>query len=53
MKPAPGFYALPTLEPQRRAYQFAFAHDLPIHTAMLGPASLLYMKSLLHEELWF
>jgi len=48
-----GFYALPTLEPQRRAYQEAFAAALPPHTTMLGPASAQMMKSLLHQEYWF
>ena len=48
-----GFYALPTLEPQRRAYQDAFAAALPNHTTMLGPASAEVMNSLLHEKNWF
>lgn len=48
-----GFYALPTLEPQRRAYQDAFAAALPAHTTMLGPASGEVMNSLLDEKNWF
>ena len=48
-----GFYALPTLEAQRGSYQLAFAHCLPSRTTMLGPASPAFMKSLLHEEIWF
>ncbi|MBX9577062.1 MAG: hypothetical protein K2W97_01130 [Chthoniobacterales bacterium] len=48
-----GFYALPTLEPQRRAYQDAFAASLPAHTTMLGPASREVMNSLLDEKNWF
>ncbi len=48
-----GFYALPTLEPQRRAYQDAFAAALPAHTTMLGPASREVMNSLLDEKNWF
>lgn len=48
-----GFYALPTLEPQRRAYQEAFAATLPAHTTMLGPASVEVMNSLLNEKNWF
>jgi hypothetical protein len=47
------FYALPTLEPQRRAYQDAFAAALPPHTTMLGPASPQLMNSLLEEKNWF
>ncbi len=48
-----GFYALPTLEPQRRAYQDAFAASLPYHTTMLGPASAEVMNTLLQEKNWF
>ncbi len=48
-----GFYALPTLEPQRRAYQVAFAQSLPPGTIMIGPASLAVMKNLNCEENWF
>ncbi|MFI0347716.1 MAG: hypothetical protein ACH346_02925 [Chthoniobacterales bacterium] len=48
-----GFYALPTLEMQRRAYQVAFAKSLPITTIMLGPASLIVMKNLNCEKNWF
>jgi len=48
-----GFYALPTLEPQRRSYQEGFAVALPPHTTMLGPASPEIMHALLHQEYWF
>jgi hypothetical protein len=48
-----GFYALPTLEPQRRSYQNAFAAALPPHTTMIGPASAEFMNSLLNEKNWF
>ena len=48
-----GFYALPTIEPQRRVYQLAFSQKLPPNTTMLGPASLDVMQSLLKEEYWF
>lgn len=48
-----GFYALPTLEPERFCYQKNFAAALPRYTTMLGPASDETMKSLLHEEYWF
>ena len=47
------FYALPTLEPQRRAYQVAFAEHLPSTTTLLGPASPDFMKALLREGNWF
>lgn len=46
------FYALPTLDPQQRAYQVAFAHSLPKHTTMLGPVTPTEMKSFLQEENW-
>lgn len=47
------FYALPTLEPQRRAYQENFATSLPRHTTMLGPVSLETMESFLNQDYWF
>lgn len=47
------FYALPTLEPQRRAYQNAFTQHVPPHTTMLDPASSAFMQTLLHQENWF
>ncbi len=47
------FYALPTLELQRRAYQFAFAQHHPFTTTFLGPPSLDFMNMLLHQENWF
>ncbi len=48
-----GFYALPTLETQRRAYQENFAASLPACTTMLGPVSLKEMQYFLHREYWF
>ncbi len=48
-----GFYALPTLESQRRAYQESFAKALPPHTTMLGPISQKMMESFLCSEYWF
>lgn len=48
-----GFYALPTLEAQRRAYQLAFASKRPEGTVMVGPPSLLCMQNLSSENLWF
>lgn len=48
-----GFYALPTLEPQRRAYQESFAKVIPPHTMMLGPIDQQIMESFLRPEYWF
>lgn len=48
-----GFYALPTLEPARRAYQETFAALVPPHTTMLELASDEEMKFFLHRENWF
>ena len=48
-----GFYALPTLEPQRRAYQTAFVALRPSSTTIIGPASLDFMKHCLQEDFWF
>lgn len=48
-----GFYALPTLEPQRRRYQEAFAAALSQRNIMLAPPSREFMNGLLHQEYWF
>ena len=48
-----GFYALPTLELQRRSYQQAFLSLKPSSTVMMGPAPSSKMKRFLHKDLWF
>ena len=48
-----GFFAFPTLETQRLAYQAAFARSLPGPAKMVGPASPDAMTRLLRPEYWY
>jgi len=48
-----GFYALPLLEPQRYAYQRAFADHLPPSVIMIGPPGEAFYSRLNQPGDWF